>query len=102
MILIHRKVRLEERTRTDKRHVAPQNIPALRQLVETPTAEQRAEARHTRILGNLEETCVAAAIEMRQFVLLCIRTNTHRAELQHSETSTTKARSVLREEDRSG
>src|SRR5205085_6811567 len=87
VILICREVRLEERTRTHQRHVAPENIPKLRQLVEAPPAKQCAQSRHARILWNLEQPRIASVIEMRELVLLGICANAHRAELEHSEAS---------------
>jgi hypothetical protein len=65
--------------RSDQAHVASQNVPQLRQFVETVLAKKSAERCEPRIAGDLEER-PATLVLMTQRFLETVRSGDHRAE----------------------
>src|SRR5437867_11706146 len=59
MGLVILEIRLEERPRAHKRHVTQQHVPDLRELVETPSPEETADASDAGIVWNLEQPRIA-------------------------------------------
>src|SRR2546425_4625788 len=96
------EVGLKKRPRTHKRHVSHQHIPQLRQLVQAPAPQCGAQARDPGVIRNLEEPCVTCVIEMRQRVLLRIRSVLHCAELEHTEAPATEPDPLLTEKGEAG
>src|SRR5207302_757653 len=64
LVILH--VGLEERAWSHERHLAPEHVEELRQLVETPAPQHPSGSRYARIVRNLEESCIAGMIEVRQ------------------------------------
>src|SRR5207249_1042141 len=58
-VLIVREIALEKRPRAHQRHLADQDVPQLRQLIEAPAPQQLSQSSHPRIVGNLEEPFVS-------------------------------------------
>ena len=54
----------QRRARPDQRHVASEHVPELRQLVEARLAQEAAERRHARIVGELEQRLAPAGLSL--------------------------------------
>src|SRR5206468_2480246 len=70
----------DRRARADEAHVALEDVPELRQLVEARLAEPRTDARHARIAGDLEDRA-DHLVEVLELGLLRLGILDHRAEL---------------------
>ena len=100
----------ERRPRSDERHLAAQDVPELRQLVEARLAQEPPDRRDPRVVGHLEHAVVAAVLarlsarlDEPAHVLVMervIRVRVHRPELQHRERLRILTDADLPEEDR--
>ena len=88
-----------QRPRPDEAHLAPHDVPQLRQLIQRAAPQQPPDPRHTRILSDLEQPLLRL-VAIPQRVLQRIRVRDHRAELQHPETLAMTPDTLLREEHR--
>src|SRR3954462_14571773 len=77
------------RARTDDRHIAPEHIPQLRQLVELATRQERPDRCHPRVIFGSKGRSTGTDIR------------TKFSELVHSERLSPPTHSSLREEYRS-
>src|SRR5437868_3477757 len=68
--LVVLEIGFEERTGSHEGHVAPENVPDLRQLVETPTPQKASDPRYARIVRDLEQTRIATVVEADEVGLL--------------------------------
>ncbi len=55
-------VALGQRPRADERHLAAQHVEQLRQLVERPAPQERADARDARVLADLEQRALLLVV----------------------------------------
>ena len=78
------EVAQRQRPRADEAHLAAQDVPELRDLVEREPAQHRADGRHARVLADLEERPVGL-VRGLELGLLDRRVGAHGAELQHPE-----------------
>src|SRR5581483_2251804 len=78
-LLVHAEVGLEEWPGPHERHVAGQDVPQLRQLVQAPAPELRPEPRHARVVTDLEEARIARVVQTRQPRLVNLRPVAHGA-----------------------
>src|SRR6266568_821363 len=73
-----------KRPRADQRHLAPQDIQHLRQLVERETTQESPDGRYTRIVLDLEERTGGLVVSLER-ALAGGRVGVHRPELHHPE-----------------
>jgi hypothetical protein len=96
----------DQRTRANEAHFALEDIQQLRKFVQRSLAEASAEARHSRIVRNLEPPRIAAGlgvlVEMGNFTLVFVRIGGHGAELVDAEPLPMRSDPNLTEEDGPG
>ncbi len=85
--------------RADEAHVAEQHVDELRQLVEARPAQQPADARHARVVVELEHR-LAELVEGHERRQQILGVRHHRPELEHPEGAAALPRPRLREDDR--
>jgi hypothetical protein len=100
MILVVLKVRFEKRTGSNERHLANKDVEELRYFVEAPATQCPAKPSRARIVADLEQASIAGLIQMGQVRFLRIGPEAHRSELDHPETLSTKACSLLEKKRR--
>src|SRR5204862_4062151 len=72
------EVGLEERARSNQRHVTTEDVPDLWQLVEAPSPQKTPDSRYARIVGDLEQPRVAGVIQPGELRLFGVCTIVHR------------------------
>ena len=79
-----------QRPRADEAHLAAEDVPDLRHLVEREAAQERADRRHARVLADLEERPIrfVRGLELR---LETGGVRIHRPELEHPELALTES-----------
>ena len=94
----------DQRPRADERHLAPDDVDQLRELVDPRAPEEAAETRYTRVVRDLEHprVVVAVHVEMGDLRLPLLRVDHHRAELVDAERPVAGAHPYLPEEHRPG
>ncbi len=88
----------DERPGTDQRHLAPDDIDELGELVEAGPAEEAAEGEHPGVLADLEEGPVDF-VAVGEGAPLVLGPVPHRPELVHGERPAVASDPVLAEED---
>src|SRR5207253_9523369 len=87
-----------KRSRSDQRHVAAEDIPELRQLIQAAAAKKLPEPRDPRISAQFECRAVLFA-ERAERCLLFFGVGDHGAELEHDEDTAALANAPLPKED---
>ena len=87
--------------RPHQTHVAFQNVPKLRQFVETVLAKKPAEACNARIISDFEEGA-AALVQAAQIVFQLVRTRHHRPKFVAYESAPFFSDAERRVNDRPG
>src|SRR3979490_64465 len=79
-VLEHLVVALGERAGAHERHLAPEHVPQLRELVEREAPQDAADARQARVFADLEER-TRRLVELFEIGLDLLGVGMHRAEL---------------------
>ena len=93
----------DQRPRADEAHLAPEHVDELRQLVERVAAQKPPDARHPRVVGDLEHARVAARRCLFRCATSCFRASASAAivrNLRMRERLAAAAHPHLPEEDR--
>src|SRR5262245_16448719 len=90
------------RTRADQAHLASEDIPQLRQFINTAFSQPPADARDTRVIGNFKPRTVIPFILLAQLGFQCMGIADHRTEFIEGEAPLTLTNAVQSDKDRSG
>lgn len=88
------------RAGADEGHIALEDVPELRELVEARLADEAADLRDARVIFHLEHEAVHLILR-KELLLALLRVLVHAAELVHAELAAIFADARLRENDRS-
>ena len=87
------------RARADETHVAAEHVPQLGQLVQAAAPQERAAARHARVVGHLERPS-ADLVQTLHLLEELLSIRLHRAELQQLESSAVETGARLAKDHR--
>src|SRR5690606_7159574 len=100
MVLVILGTLARQRTRTHQRHIPPEHVPQLRQLVQACLPQERSDTRYARVMLHLEHVRTVVRVLRRQLFFQSLRINSHRTELEYSEHATTTTEPFLSKEHR--
>lgn len=98
MAAIARAFRLHDRARTDNRHLAPQDVDQLRQLVDARLAIEATKACHARIIAQLLIPIPFGAgdgVFCKQCFKPLLGIDHHRPELETTETASAAPQALV-------
>src|SRR5439155_18981082 len=98
-VLVQRHLARRGRSWPDDAHVPLQHVPQLRQLVDAPAADERADERTPRVIADLEDRALGLVV-LQQLVELSFGARPHRTELPAAELLAAAPDSNLAEERR--
>jgi len=90
------------RARTDEAHVADEDVPQLRQLVDAGAADEPADRRDARVVLHLEDDAVLRLVLREQLGLARLGVLVHAAELVELEMAAVAPDADLAEDDGAG
>ena len=90
-----------QRTRADERHLSPEHVQDLRQLVERVAAQHAPDGRHARVVLDLEQRA-RGFVDGLESGLALGRVCVHRPELHHPEATFAETDAPVAVEDRPG
>ena len=89
----------QRRPRPDEAHLAEQDVPDLRQLIEAGRSQDPADAGQPRVVGDLEGVALDLVLFL-EFGQAGLRVGHHRPELHHLERTPVQADARLAEDHR--
>jgi len=88
------------RSRAYEAHVATDDVPELRELIDAETSNEPPDAGHSWIVRNLERALIVMMIEMCKIQLATVSVRDHRAELVELKEASVASNAGLAKEDR--